>query len=139
MSAMRNSTKMTEMTADTTDEGDEVEVVEVTTSLSPRLQSGTYTITVKHHSLSVKGSDSGKPRWSIQFLKRQKQLHKNLHCIPGRREQYYWVRYWFWVILGYFRTIAIDIGIVKGFSKYWYWYWVLLRAFQSIGIGIGYC
>ena len=61
MSAMRNSTKMTEMTADTTDEGDEVEVVEVTTSLSPRLQSGTYTITVKHHSLSVRGSESGRP------------------------------------------------------------------------------
>ena len=58
MSAMRNSTKMTEMTADTTDEGDEVEVVEVTTSLSPRLQSGTYTVTVK-------------------------QLHKNLHYFLG--------------------------------------------------------
>ena len=56
----------------------------------------------------------------------------------GRREQYYWVRYWYWVILGCFRTIGIGIGIVKGFSKYWYWYWVLLRAFQSIGIGIGY-
>ena len=56
-----------------------------------------------------------------------------------RREQYYWVRYWYWVILGCFRNIAIGIGIVKGLSKYWYWYWVLLRAFQSIGIGIGYC
>ena len=57
--------------------------------------------------------------------------------VVSRREQYYWVRYWYWVILGCFRTIAIGIGIVKGFSKYWYW--VLLRAFQSIGIGIGYC
>ena len=58
---------------------------------------------------------------------------------PTRREQYYWVRYWYWVILGCFSTIGIGIGIgiVKGFSKYWYWYWELLRAFQSIGIG--YC
>ena len=61
----------------------------------------------------------------------------SLYVVPNRREQYYWVRYWYWVILGCFRTIGI--GIVKGFSKYWYWYWVLLRAFQSIGIGIGYC
>ena len=55
----------------------------------------------------------------------------------SRREQYYWVRYWYWVILGCFKNIAI--GIVKSLSKYWYWYWVLLRAFQTIGIGIGYC
>ena len=63
----------------------------------------------------------------------------NYYYVHSRREQYYWVRYWYWVILGCFRTIGIGIGIVKGFSKYWYWYWVLLRAFQSIGIGIGYC
>ena len=65
----------------------------------------------------------------------------SLPVIWSRREQYYWVRYWYWVILGCFRTIGIGIGIgiVKGFSKYWYWYWVLLRAFLSIGIGIGYC
>ena len=49
-----------------------------------------------------------------------------------RREQYYWMRYWYWVILGCFRNIAI--GIAKGLSKYLCW--VLLRAFQSIGIGI---
>ena len=45
------------------------------------------------------------------------------------------MRYWYWAILGCFRTI----GIVKGFSKYCYWYWALLRAFQSIGLGIEYC
>ena len=59
--------------------------------------------------------------------------------VSVRREQYYWVRYWYWVILGCFKNIAIGIGIVKSLSKYWYWYWVLLRAFQTIGIGIGYC
>ena len=62
-----------------------------------------------------------------------------INIVWGRREQYYWVRYWYWVILGCFATIGIGIGIVRGFSKYWYWYSVLLRAFQSIGIGIGYC
>ena len=31
----------------------------------------------------------------------------------SRREQYYWVRYWYWVILVCFRTI----GIVKGFTS----------------------
>ena len=63
----------------------------------------------------------------------------NVDIMGSRREQYYWVRYWYWVILGCFRTIGISIGIVKGFTKYWYWYLVLFRAFQSIGIGIGYC
>ena len=53
----------------------------------------------------------------------------------NRNERYKktkFLRYWYWVVLGCFRTI----GIVKGFSKYWYWYWVLLRAFESIGIAI---
>ena len=57
----------------------------------------------------------------------------------AKHEQYYWMRYWYWVIMWCFRNIAIVIDIVKGLSKCWYWYWVLLRAFQSIGIGIEYC
>ena len=32
-----------------------------------------------------------------------------------RREQYYWMRYWYWVILGCFRDIGIGIVIVKNF------------------------
>ena len=37
---------------------------------------------------------------------------KTIPIIPdSRREQYYWVRYWYWVILGCFR--AIGIGVVR--------------------------
>ena len=35
--------------------------------------------------------------------------------LQSRPEQYYWMRYWYWVILGCFRTIGVGIGIVKGF------------------------
>ena len=73
---------------------------------------------------------------SFTNLQKKIGLRSTEICVTAhsRREQYYWVRYWYWVILGCFRNIAIGIGIVKGLSKYWYWYWVLLRAFQSIGI-----
>ena len=49
--------------------------------------------------------------------------------VENRREQYYWVRYWYWVVLGCFRNIGIAIGIVKGFSKYWYW--VLVKGLSK--------
>ena len=76
---------------------------------------------------------------------------QQLLCLESRREQYYWMRYWYWVILGCFRNIDIGIGlywgvlerafkilvlvfgIVRNVSKYW----VLLRPF--INSGIGYC
>ena len=70
--------------------------------------------------------------WSFLWNNKRHLVH--CHVVLIRREQYYWMRYWYWVILGCFRNIGF--GIVKGFSKYWYW--VLFRAFQNIGDGIGY-
>ena len=34
-----------------------------------------------------------------------------------RHEQYYWVRYWYWVILGCYRKLVLVLGIVKAFCK----------------------
>ena len=64
------------------------------------------------------------------FVTEKEQVGWSSHSIDNiRREQYYWMRYWHWVILGIlgcFRNLGIGIGIVRGFSKYC-WYWVLLR------------
>ena len=62
-----------------------------------------------------------------------------IQLLETRREQYYWVGYWYWVILGCYWKLVLVLGIVKAFMQNWYWYWVLLKPFCKIGIGIGYC
>ena len=71
--------------------------------------------------------------WRFKFKK------MFLHYICIRHEQYYWVGYWYWVILGCYWKLVLVLGIVKAFLQNWYWYWVLLKPFCKIGIGIGYC
>ena len=50
---------------------------------------------------------------------------RGYYLVGTRHEQYYWVGYWYWVILGCYQKLVLVLGIVKPFCK--------------IGIGIGYC
>ena len=76
---------------------------------------------------------------TIEWRELPMSCHTARQLLSSRREQYYWVGYWYWVILGCFWKLVLLLGIVKAFMQNWYWYWVLLKPFYKIGIGIGYC